>query len=241
MIVILFLPTFGFGQSASQTFCNETPLKVSIAIAYPQSNDWITKGWFVAKPGECTQAWSSNLHNEYLYYRGEIAGSPNSGYWSDEYLLCTHRGAFTIKGYQNCEKRGFERSKFAELSRGSTRHSSITLTNQNYPRVDTLAKARIAGIQFLLNRHGYRAGDVDGILGEVTRKAAQKYLVSVGLSEMSIRDLYDALDSSPRAESSTNSERERAYIENEGEKCFCFSCGRGGQWGRYQERQCVAY
>jgi uncharacterized membrane protein len=48
-------------------FCNKSSDDISIAVNYYQSDTWITKGWWIASPGECVTPLGS-IDTRYIYF-----------------------------------------------------------------------------------------------------------------------------------------------------------------------------
>jgi len=51
----------------------------------------------------------------------------NGGEWSGPAFMCTYEKQFTIKGIENCVKRGYERTGFSEIDTGKHRSWTVNL------------------------------------------------------------------------------------------------------------------
>ena len=118
---LMLAPAAGW---AGLTFCNETAVTQTVAIGHKDGDNWISRGWWNIKPGDCATPVGEDLRYRYYYYRAEATGRT----FSDEnYVFCTQRSAFAITGDENCQDRGYERSKFRRIDTGE-KNTSFTLT-----------------------------------------------------------------------------------------------------------------
>jgi uncharacterized membrane protein len=62
------------------------------------------------------------------YYYLYAIDYDRGGEWSGPYYLCTQEKTFTIKGVEDCIKRGYERTGFFEINTGDQRNWTVQLT-----------------------------------------------------------------------------------------------------------------
>ena len=74
--------------SAQLRLCNRSSETVSMALAYHENDDWVSRGWFVAQPGECSTMISGSLANRYYYVRAEGSGGNR---WEGDHAFCVKR------------------------------------------------------------------------------------------------------------------------------------------------------
>lgn len=105
---------------ADLEICNEAGEDVSLAIAYANGDNWISRGWWNIPAGHCQSPLQGNLENRYYYYRATTYGVPLT---TGDYMFCTTPDVFTIKGDSNCEQGGYDQSEFVKLDTGKKARS----------------------------------------------------------------------------------------------------------------------
>lgn len=93
--------------------CNKTDQPVAIAIGYFQGRGWASEGWWKVDAKGCADVLQGVLTARYYYLRGVHLGAGDA--WEDNRFFCVAPGNFTIKGRQNCKKRGFGQAGFFEI------------------------------------------------------------------------------------------------------------------------------
>lgn len=111
--------------SADLRACNRTDKIVSVAIGYSVGDDWVSRGWWTMRPGDCSTMLSGTLKNRYYYWRGTYSGGALP---SGDYSFCTSKKKFEIIGDEDCSVRGFDTSKFSEVDTGDATSHTIALT-----------------------------------------------------------------------------------------------------------------
>ena len=111
---------------ADLRICNATANRAGIAIGYQDGNSWVTEGWFNLKPNACETILKGKLNSRYYYLFGQ--DYDRGGEWSGRSFMCTQEKTFTIKGIEDCLKRGFERTGFFEIDTGEQRAWTVQLT-----------------------------------------------------------------------------------------------------------------
>lgn len=102
--------------SASFTVCNKTTNPFLIAIARPAAKGWVSEGWWRVEPQGCTDILRGPLKARYYYLRGVHLGV--DGAWDGNRFFCVASDNFTIKGRDNCRKRGYGQAGFFEVDTG---------------------------------------------------------------------------------------------------------------------------
>jgi uncharacterized membrane protein len=70
---------------------------------------------------------SGALPSRYVYYRA--VAYDRGGGWFGRNFMCTKEKSFTIRGIQNCAKRGFHRERFLEVDTGGKSAWTIRLND----------------------------------------------------------------------------------------------------------------
>lgn len=125
--VPILAPVLALGLLPREAFaelevCNDTTARVSVAVGYHGTADWMSEGWWGIDPGACKTVIGGALNGRYYYYRGT---SPSKTWESDSYFFCTSSRVFEIEGDKECTGRGYEREGFREivLDEGVTSYS----------------------------------------------------------------------------------------------------------------------
>jgi uncharacterized membrane protein len=111
---------------AELRICNKTPSRIGIAVGYKEADGWMTEGWWNLAANTCETLLQGPLVSRY-YYLYSI-DYDRGGEWSGRAYMCTQEKTFTIKGVEDCIKRGFERTGFFEIDTGDQRSWTVQLT-----------------------------------------------------------------------------------------------------------------
>lgn len=112
--------------SAELRICNKTSSRIGIAVGYKDTESWMTEGWWNLAANTCETLLQGPLVSRY-YYLYSI-DYDRGGEWSGRAYMCTQERTFTIKGTEDCLKRGFERTGFFEIDTGEQRSWTVQLT-----------------------------------------------------------------------------------------------------------------
>jgi len=123
ILVLLSTPAF-----AELEVCNTTETKMNIAIGYEDEGTWTSEGWWVAEAGECVDVISGDLTKRYYYVLVDSYGEEGL-YDKPErvFNFCVADEAFTIRGDEDCEARGYETRDFNEVDVGDALSYGIDL------------------------------------------------------------------------------------------------------------------
>ena len=107
---------------AEYKVCNKTSRTTSVAVGYydDRTNDgvsngvWTSEGWWNIQPGSCATPIEGPLKVRYVYI------------WPGDSPFCAKDASFTIRGNENCERRGFYTKNFTEVDTGADAKSYTT-------------------------------------------------------------------------------------------------------------------
>ena len=126
--LVLALPV---SAQAALTLCNDTGAEQAVAIGYKDTAGWTSQGWWRIAAGECTSVVSGPLAQRFYYLRVETEGWQ---FQDDKLSFCVRDERFSIKGDENCARRGFRQEEFARIDVGPAardhRHSLSTNLNR---------------------------------------------------------------------------------------------------------------
>jgi uncharacterized membrane protein len=111
---------------ADLRICNKTTSRIGIAVGYKDSDAWTTEGWWNLPASSCETLLAGALVSRYYYLYA--IDYDRGGEWSGRSFMCTQEKTFTIKGVEDCLKRGFERTGFFEIDTGDQRNWTVQLT-----------------------------------------------------------------------------------------------------------------
>ncbi len=117
---------FATPASADLRICNKTSSRVGIAVGYKDEEAWKTEGWWNIAANSCETLLAGPLVSRFYYLYA--VDYDRGGEWSGRSFMCTQEKTFTIKGIEDCLKRGFERTGFFEIDTGEQRAWTVQLT-----------------------------------------------------------------------------------------------------------------
>jgi uncharacterized membrane protein len=112
---------------ADLKLCNTTTSRIGVAIGYRDASGWATEGWWTLAAQTCETLYKGVLSSRYWYVHA-IDYDPG-GEWAGQSFMCTKDQAFTIKGVQDCSKRGYNRTGFFEVDTKDANDWTIRLTD----------------------------------------------------------------------------------------------------------------
>jgi uncharacterized membrane protein len=113
---------------ADLKLCNSTTSRVGVALGYSNAKgEWTTEGWWTVPAQTCETLYKGKLSSQYWYVHAIDYDS--GGEWAGQSFMCTHDKAFAIKGVQECEKRGYNRTGFFEVDTRGDPDWTIKLTD----------------------------------------------------------------------------------------------------------------
>jgi uncharacterized membrane protein len=87
-----------------------------VAVGRSSKGGWASEGWWRVEPEKCTDVLRGALKARYYYLRGVHLGV--DGAWDGNRFFCVAADNFTIKGRENCGKRGYGQAGFFEIDTG---------------------------------------------------------------------------------------------------------------------------
>ncbi len=114
---------------ADLRICNLTTSRVGVAVGYRDAQGWVTEGWFNLRPNACEAVLKGDLNFKYYYVHA--VDYDRGGEWSGRSFMCTREREFTVRGFENCLARGFDRTGFFEIDTGEQKHWTVQLTDAN--------------------------------------------------------------------------------------------------------------
>jgi uncharacterized membrane protein len=132
---LLLVSTLGAGALAAAPahadlrLCNNSPNRVSVAIAYTDGQAWVSEGWWNLKSTACETLLRGNLAAQFYYV---YAMDERGGEWKGKAYMCTRDREFRIEGRENCLVRGFDRTGFFEVDTGKdAKNWTVQLTESS--------------------------------------------------------------------------------------------------------------
>jgi uncharacterized membrane protein len=108
--------------------CNNTSSRVGVAIGYRDKQGWLTEGWWNVSARSCESILKGPLAARYYYIYA--VDYDQGGEWSGQSFMCTRDKEFTIRGFENCLARGYDRSGFFEIDTTEQKSWTVQLSEQ---------------------------------------------------------------------------------------------------------------
>lgn len=124
----VFVPFYAAAMSeaaADLRVCNRTDSRVAVAIGYNDGEAWTTEGWWDFPAQDCQIVFRGPLAARYYYIYA--IDYDQGGEWGGDAYLCTQDKAFTIRGHERCEERGYFRNSFDEIDTGEQPSWTVNL------------------------------------------------------------------------------------------------------------------
>jgi uncharacterized membrane protein len=112
---------------ADLKLCNATSSRIGVAIGYEDPKGWATEGWWNIASQTCETLLKGRLGSRFYYVHA--VDYDRGGEWGGTNMMCTADKAFTIRGVQDCPKRGFKQTGFFEVDTKDSRDWTIRLTD----------------------------------------------------------------------------------------------------------------
>jgi uncharacterized membrane protein len=121
--------TIGFAAPAAADLklCNTTSSRVGVAIGYKDQKGWVSEGWWNVASQTCEVLLKGSLVARYYYIHA--LDYDRGGEWGGKAFMCTDDKAFTIRGVQDCQTRGYKRSGFFEVDTTEQKDWTVRLTD----------------------------------------------------------------------------------------------------------------
>lgn len=112
---------------ADLKLCNATSSRIGVAIGYEDPKGWATEGWWNIASQTCETLLKGRLGSRFYYVHA--VDYDRGGEWGGTNLMCTADKAFTIRGVQECPRRGFKQTGFFEVDTKDSKDWTIRLTD----------------------------------------------------------------------------------------------------------------
>jgi uncharacterized membrane protein len=123
----LALTAFASAAKADLKLCNMTESRIGVAIGYKDSDGWVSEGWWNVAAQDCEILLKGDLIARFYYVHA--VDYDRGGEWSGEAFMCTDEKAFTIRGVQDCEGRGYTKTGFFEVDTQEEADWTIRMTD----------------------------------------------------------------------------------------------------------------
>jgi uncharacterized membrane protein len=107
--------------------CNTTASRVGVAIGYQDSTGWTTEGWWNIAAQTCETLYKGTLSSRFYYVHA--IDYDRGGEWAGKSVMCTTDKTFTIRGVQDCLRRGYKNTGFFEVDTQEANAWTIRLTD----------------------------------------------------------------------------------------------------------------
>jgi uncharacterized membrane protein len=118
------------GRAAADfRLCNKTGIRVAIALGYKDvAEGWTTEGWYDVSAHSCDTLIKGALARRYYFI---YAVDDDGGEWTGEAFMCTRNTKFTIRGFEDCLERGYDKTGFLEVDTGRKPSVTVDLTDRS--------------------------------------------------------------------------------------------------------------
>ena len=101
---------------------------MGVSVGYRDQQGWLTEGWWNVSARSCEAILKGPLAARYYYVYA--VDYDQGGEWSGQSFMCTRDKEFTIRGFENCLARGYDRSGFFEIDTGEQKSWTVQLSEQ---------------------------------------------------------------------------------------------------------------
>lgn len=108
--------------------CNNTASRVGVAIGYRDKEGWLTEGWWNIAARTCETILKGPLAARFYYVYA--VDYDQGGEWGGQSFMCTREKEFTIRGYNDCLARGYDKTGFFEIDSGEQKSWTVQLSEQ---------------------------------------------------------------------------------------------------------------
>jgi uncharacterized membrane protein len=112
---------------ADLKLCNTTSSRIGVSIGYQDTDGWATEGWWNIASQTCETLYKGQLASRYFYVYA--IDYDRGGEWAGKSNMCVGDKSFTIRGVQECQKRGFKQGGFFEVDTGDAKDWTVRLTD----------------------------------------------------------------------------------------------------------------
>jgi uncharacterized membrane protein len=112
---------------ADLKLCNTTSSRIGVAIGYQDPSGWTTEGWWNIAAQTCETLYKGTLSSRFYYIHA--IDYDRGGEWAGKSFMCTADKSFTIRGVQDCSRRGYKNTGFFEVDTQEAKDWTIRLTD----------------------------------------------------------------------------------------------------------------
>ena len=112
---------------ADLKLCNTTSSRIGVAIGYQDPTGWTTEGWWNISAQTCETLYKGTLSSRFYYIHA--IDYDRGGEWAGKSYMCTADKSFTIRGVQECGRRGYKSTGFFEVDTQEAKDWTIRLTD----------------------------------------------------------------------------------------------------------------
>ncbi len=113
--------------NADLKLCNTTSSRIGVAIGYQDPTGWTTEGWWNVAAQTCETLYKGALSSRFYYIHA--IDYDRGGEWAGKSVMCTVDKSFTIRGVQDCNRRGYKGTGFFEVDTQEAKDWTIRLTD----------------------------------------------------------------------------------------------------------------
>ncbi len=124
-LIVLLLTTAP--AAADLKLCNTTAGRVGVAIGYQDKDGWATEGWWNVAAQTCETLFRGSLASRFFYVYA--IDYDRGGEWAGKSQMCVGDKSFTIRGVDNCQKKGYKTGGFFEVDTGDAKDWTVRLTD----------------------------------------------------------------------------------------------------------------
>ena len=128
LIATLTLAVPATPAKADFKLCNNTPNRVGVALGYKDQQGWASEGWWNIGANACETLLKGPLIARYYYIYA--VDYDKGGSWGGKAIMCTRDKLFTIRGIQDCEGRGYQKTGFQEVDTGEELDWTVSLSGE---------------------------------------------------------------------------------------------------------------
>ena len=111
---------------ADLRLCNTTTARIGVAIGYQDNQGWTTEGWWNIAAQTCETLYKGILSSRFYYIHA--VDYDRGGEWAGQSFMCSTDKSFTIRGVDDCQKRGHKRTGYFEVDTGESKDWTIRLS-----------------------------------------------------------------------------------------------------------------
>jgi uncharacterized membrane protein len=127
LLIVLGLAAAAVPAAADLRLCNTTASRVGVAIGYQDASGWATEGWWNIAAQTCETLYKGGLASRFFYVFA--VDYDRGGEWAGKATMCIADKSFTIRGVQDCQRRGYKQGSFFEVDTGDSKEWTIRLTD----------------------------------------------------------------------------------------------------------------